>query len=117
MERQENLTDTELTERLRKALEPVLPYGPSLIPLDILVVVATAHHAGQPLSMKELMVVLPYSATGIRYNLAQLIADGWITKVRHSDDRRLVHLVPSERVAEAFAQVREEFLRSVSSCN
>lgn len=117
MERQENLTDTELTERLRKALEPVLPYGPSLIPLDILVVVATAHHAGQPLSMKELMAVLPYSATGIRYNLAQLIADGWIIKSDSSGDRRLVHLVPSGRVAEAFARVREEFLKSTPSCN
>lgn len=117
MERQESLTDTELTERLRKALEPVLPYGPSLIPLDILVVVATAHHARQPLSMKELMVVLPYSATGIRYNLAQLIADGWIIKAGDPADRRLVNLVPSERVAEAFARVREEFLKSSASCN
>mgnify|MGYP002152406197 FL=1 len=117
MERPENLSDTEFTERLRKALEPVLPNGPSLIPLDILVVVATADHAGQPLSMKELMAVLPYSATGIRYNLAQLIADGWISKARHPTDRRLVSLIPSDRVAEAFAKVRAEFFRSSSGCN
>ncbi len=113
MERQEALADARLTERLRQALSPALPYGASLIPLDILVVVSIAHHLDQPLSVKQLLAVLPYSVTGIRYNLAQLVADGWVIKARNGDDRRLVHLRPTERVAEAFAEVRAEVLETV----
>lgn len=117
MDGQSALADAVFVERLRKALDPVLPYGPSLIPLDILIVVATEHHAGQPLTMKELMAVLPYSATGIRYNLAQLIADGWIIKAKHPADRRSVSLLPAQVVVEAFAEVREAFQPASSACN
>jgi DNA-binding MarR family transcriptional regulator len=100
------LADARLTEKLRQALTPVLPYGPSLIPMDILITVSVHHETGNALTMKQLLAVLPYSVTGIRYNLAQLIADGWITKARRGGDRRLVFLIPSDRVREAFAEVR-----------
>lgn len=113
MERQEALADARLTERLRGALSPALPYGASLIPLDILVVVSIAHHLNQPLSVKQLLAVLPYSVTGIRYNLAQLVADGWVIKSRKGDDRRQVHLLPTEQVADAFAKVRAELLKTM----
>ncbi len=113
MERQTTLSDAQFTERLREALEPVLPYGPSLIPLDILVVIATANDAGQPITVKQLMAVLPYSATGIRYNLSQLIADGWVTKSRSGSDRRLVQLEPAVKVAAAFADVRAEVMQAL----
>ena len=113
MERQEAMADARLTERLREALSPALPYGASLIPLDILVVVACAHYANQPLSVKQLLAVLPYSVTGIRYNLAQLVADGWLIKSRFGEDRRLVHLLPSERVAIAFSEVRAALLSTM----
>ena len=112
MERQQALADARLTEKLREALSPALPYGASLIPLDILVVVSIAHHARQPLTVKQLYAVLPYSVTGIRYNLAQLVADDWLVKSRRGDDRRLVHLLPTSRVERAFAQVRDELLDS-----
>ena len=113
MDRRDAAEGAQLTERVREALAPILPYGPSLIPLDILVVVATAHYAGNPVTMKQLLAVLPYSATGIRYNLSQLIADGWIVKTAAADDRRLVSLLPSARVEQAFAEVREELLRGL----
>ena len=100
------LADARLTEKLRQALAPVLPYGPSLIPTDILITVSVHHETGRPLTMKQLLAMLPYSVTGVRYNLAQLIADGWITKERRGEDRRLVFLIPSDRLREAFAEVR-----------
>ncbi len=115
MDGQDDIDGAALTERVRQALAPVLPYGPSLIPLDILVVIATSEHAGAPVTMKQLLAVLPYSATGIRYNLAQLIADGWVTKDATADDRRLVHLLPAARVEAAFAEVRAELLRGLDS--
>ncbi|MDR9406641.1 MAG: hypothetical protein RI516_05370 [Spiribacter sp.] len=102
--------DAAFTQELRNALEPVLPYGPSLIPLDILATVALAHEHGNALTMKQLLAGLPYSATGIRYNLAQLLADGWLVKSAHGDDRRLVCLLPSAKMAEAFASVRLQAL-------
>lgn len=107
MDRQTVLNDAHLTEQLREALTPALPYGASLIPLDILVAVTRAHHRQRPLSVKQLLAMLPYSVTGIRYNLAQLVADGWLIKSRQGEDRRLVRLLPTERVINAFAEVRE----------
>lgn len=101
-----NSDDATLVQQLREALAPVLPYGPSLIPLDILVVVAMADERGDDLTMKQLLAGLPYSATGIRYNLAQLLADEWVVKAALGNDRRLVFLRPSPKVAEAFASVR-----------
>jgi len=104
----QNSGDAHLVQQLREALAPVLPYGPSLIPLDILAAVALANERGDPPTMKQLLAGLPYSATGIRYNLAQLLADGWVVKSALGDDRRLVFLLPSPKVAEAFARVRSQ---------
>lgn len=101
------VSDARLAERLRAVMTPALPYGPSLIPLDILVAVSRAHHREQPLSVKQLVATLPYSVTGIRYNLAHLVADGWVIKSRQGADRRLVRLLPTERVTAAFAEVRQ----------
>jgi DNA-binding MarR family transcriptional regulator len=99
-----NTTDdtTHVVQRLREALEPGLPYGASLIPLDILIAVAAAHRDGVPLTVKQLTSSLPYSVTGVRYNLDQLIADGWLEKHRAEHDRRLAWILPTERCADAF---------------
>ncbi len=114
MERQELLADAQFAESIRHALAPLLPHGPSLIPLDISVVVASAFHANRILSMKELLAMLPYSATGIRYNLAQLIKRGLIIKEARGEDRRLVHLRPGEELSAAFAKVRSDV---INACN
>ena len=108
MDRHTMLADADLTARLRASLSPALPYGPSLIGVDILLAVTRADHGRAPLSVKQLLAMLPYSVTGIRYNLTQLVADGWVVKSRRADDRRLVRLFPTERAAEAFAQVRRQ---------
>ena len=108
MERQTMLADADLTAKLRESISPALPYGASLIALDILIAVTRASSGKTPLSVKQLLATLPYSVTGIRYNLTQLVADGWLVKSRRADDRRLVRLFPTDRVAEAFAQVRRE---------
>lgn len=104
----QNSDDAKLVQQLRETLAPVLPHGPSLIPLDILVAVALAHERGDHLTMKQLLAGLPYSATGIRYNLARLLADGWVIKSAFGNDRRLVFLLPAPKVAEAFASVRAQ---------
>ncbi len=102
MERHTTDDTTYVVQRLREALEPGLPYGASLIPLDILIAVTAAHRDGAPLTVKQLTSSLPYSVTGVRYNLDQLIADGWLEKRRAERDRRLVWNLPTERCADAF---------------
>ncbi|MRH78219.1 hypothetical protein GH984_05825 [Spiribacter sp. C176] len=100
----------QLVADLRSALAPVLPNGPSLVACDILTAVALAENAGMPLTMKQLLAGLPYSATGVRYNLATLLEDGWIYKESSGSDRRLVHLRTSARLEKALGQTKANVL-------
>ena len=107
MERHFPSGSVDLVHQLRTALSPALPYGPTLIPLDIMVAVIQASRDTRPMTMKRLCEVLPYSVTGIRYNLNQLIKDGWLSKARHREDRRLVHLLPTAEGESALSKVYE----------
>ena len=100
----------QLVADLRSALAPVLPNGPSLVACDILTAVALAENAGMPLTMKQLLAGLPYSATGVRYNLATLLSDGWIYKECSGSDRRLVYLRASPRLDEALGETKVNVL-------
>jgi len=110
MDRQDAVSAAELTRQVRQALEPALPCGPSLIPLDILTAISLARDAGEPLSVKQLLVILPYSVTGIRYNLSQLVAQGWVLKVPVENDRRRIQLLPDKRTDQALARVRSNLI-------
>ena len=107
MERHFSSNDVDCVHQLRTALSPALPHGPTLIPLDIMVAVIQASRDAHPVTMKQLCAVLPYSVTGIRYNLKQLIEDGWLNKARHQEDRRAVHLLPTELGKGALSEVCE----------
>ena len=100
----------QLVAELRAALAPVLPNGPSLITCDILTAIALADNAGAPLTMKQLLAGLPYSATGVRYNLATLLRDEWIHKECAGDDRRLIYLRSSVRLDEALSETKANLL-------
>ena len=115
MDRQDAVSAAELTRQVRQALEPALPCGPSLIPLDILTAISLARDAGEPLSVKQLLVILPYSVTGIRYNLSQLVAQGWVLKVPVENDRRRIQLLPDKRTDQALARVRSNLIGGVDS--
>mgnify|MGYP006426877695 CR=1 FL=1 len=105
MERQSPSDAADIVHELRTALSPALNYGPSLIPLDILVAVTRANNAKRPMTVKKLCEILPYSVTGIRYNIAQLIENEWLRKTRYQEDRRVVHLLPTEQGKRALSQV------------
>jgi len=92
----------QMVKALRSAVEPGLPYGPSLIPLDILIAVTAAARDDEPLTVRQLLDALPHSVTGTRYNLKRLIADGWVERTRAEWDRRIVFLLPTERTVKAF---------------
>ena len=105
MERHFSSDDVDFVYQLRTALSPALPYGPTLIPLDIMVAVIQASRDASPMTMKRLYEALPYSVTGIRYNLNQLIEDGWLSKARHQKDRRIVNLMPTADGESALTEV------------
>ena len=107
MDRHFSSDDVDFVHQLRTALSPALPYGPTLIPLDIMVAVIQACRDARPMTMKRLCEALPYSVTGIRYNLNQLIKDGWLSKARHQEDRRVVHLMPTADGEHALSEVYE----------
>ena len=100
-----NSDATHTVRQLRAAMEPGLLYGASLIPLDILIAVSAACEAGEPLTVKQLIDSLPYSVTGVRYNLKQLVIDGWLEKSRAESDRRTVLLRPTQKVTTAFQKM------------
>lgn len=111
MDRHTTDDTTHIVQRLRAALDPGLPYGSSVIPLDILIAVAAADRDGKPLPFKQLINTLPYSVTGLRYNLDQLLSDGWLEKRRAEYDRRIVLLLPTERVRVVFRRMACELQR------
>ena len=91
----------QTVKALRLAMEPGLPYGPSLIPLDILIAITAAARDDEPLTVRQLVDALPHSVTGTRYNLKRPIADGWVERTRPEWDRRIVFLLPTERTVKA----------------
>jgi hypothetical protein len=105
MDQQAKDEKTHLVQRLRSALEPGLPYSASLIPLDILIAVKEANRDNDPLTVRQLIDSLPYSETGVRYNLNQLVSDGWLEKSRAKQDRRTVTLQPTEKVDTVFEEI------------
>ena len=105
MDRNNSHNTTCAVQALRAALEPGIPYGSSLLPLDILIAVSVKKNDGQSLTIKQLMTTLPNSVTGIRYNLNRLVADGWIERTRSEQDRRTVFLIPTAKTLKAFEAI------------
>ena len=92
-------------EMIRRAIDPSLLYRISLSPLDILIEVVISERDGNPLTVTQLLHSLPYSITGIRYNVHRLVVDGWLVKARPRHDRRTVLLWPTDKVTEAFQSI------------
>lgn len=105
----------QLVADLRTALAPVLPNGPSLVACDIITAIALAESEGAPLTMKQLLAGLPYSATGVRYNLSTLLDEGWIYKESSGTDRHLVYLRPSARLDEALRETKANLLAVIAN--
>lgn len=91
--------------RLRAAIAAMLPYGPSLVPMDILIEVIEASESKDLISVNQLIKSLPHSTTGVRYNIDRMIDDGWLLKSRCSRDRRVVRLAPTQPAVDALREV------------
>lgn len=93
--------------RLRGLTSLHLPIGHSFIPYDILLAVAHASISNNPLTVKALFTVLPYSDMGLRYHYRRLVASGWIEVKPSPKDKRNKALVPSLKLMKAFASISQ----------
>lgn len=87
---------------LRELTSKNLPIGHSFIPYDILLAVMEAYIANNPLSVKALFAILPYSDMGLRYHLRRLIASEWVQLVPSPKDKRSKDLMATNKLQKAF---------------
>lgn len=90
-----------LVAEVREALRREFFVRASVIPLDILIAVASAPETSY-FGVKQLMASLPHSPTGIRYHLGHLVDDGWLRYGASPFDRRVRTLHPTDKTLEAF---------------
>lgn len=87
---------------IRQRLGHHLPLQNSLIPLDILNTVMSAHLGGRELPVKSLMSQLPYSLAGLRFHYARLLDAGWIENRPSERDARIRLVIPSDRLLACY---------------
>ena len=74
-----------------------LPFLRSVIDFDIVIEIGYAEEQGQPLTLKQLLLLNICSRTTVRRKLATLIEQGIIIRRKHANDHRasLLMIAPS----------------------
>ncbi len=72
-----------------------LPFLKSLIDFDILIDIGFVEEQGQPLTLKQLLLLKIGSRSTVRRRLARLIEQGIIIRRKHANDHRASHLLIS----------------------
>lgn len=70
-----------------------LPFLKSLIDFDILIDIGFVEEQGQPLTLKQLLLLKIGSRSTVRRRLARLIEQGIIIRRKHANDHRVSHLL------------------------
>lgn len=65
-----------------------MPFLKSIVDFDIVIEVGYAEEQGQPLTLKQLLLLNLSSRTTVRRRLARLIVQGTIRRRRNVNDRR-----------------------------
>lgn len=84
-------------KKIREFERRHLPFLRSIIDLDIVIEIGYAEEQGQPLTLKQLLLLNICSRTTLRRKLATLIEQGIIIRRKHPDDHRagLLMIAPS----------------------
>jgi DNA-binding MarR family transcriptional regulator len=72
-----------------------LPFLKSVYDFDIIIEIGYAEEQGQPLTLKQLFLVIVCSRTTVRRKLAKLIDEGIVVQRKHASDQRASHLAIS----------------------
>lgn len=96
----QQLAAIKALEEIRALCIKHLQISQSIIPYDILTAVFQADLSGNPITVKELLLKLPFSVMGIRYHLNKLIVEEWIELVGATGDKRRKIIKPREKLIQ-----------------
>ena len=84
-------------KKIREFERRHLPFLRSIIDLDIVIEIGYAEEQGQPLTLKQLLLLNICSRTTVRRKLARLIERGIVIRRKHANDHRasLLTISPS----------------------
>ena len=84
-------------KKIREFERRYLPFLRSVIDFDIVIEIGYAEEQGQPLTLKQLLLLNVCSRTTLRRKLATLIEQGIIIRRKHANDHRakLLMIAPS----------------------
>jgi hypothetical protein len=75
-----------------------LPLSQSTLAYEIILLIAHHTVCNKPLTLHQLFYSIDYSETGIRKQLTKLIKDDWCSLIKGTSDKRLKHVVASEKL-------------------
>ena len=82
-------------KKIREFERRHLPFLRSIIDLDIVIEIGYAEEQGQPLTLKQLLLLNICSRSTVRRKLATLIEQGIIIRRKHTNDHRSILLIIS----------------------
>jgi DNA-binding MarR family transcriptional regulator len=82
-------------KKIREYERLQLPFFKSVADFDIVIEIGYAQEQGQPLTLKQLLLLNIISPTTVRRKLARLIEQGIVVRRKHVKDHRAAFLVIS----------------------
>jgi len=82
-------------KKIREFERLQLPFFRSVVDFDIVIEVGYAEEQGQPLTLKQLLLLNISSRTTLRRKLARLIEQGIVRRRKHANDHRASFLTIS----------------------
>jgi DNA-binding MarR family transcriptional regulator len=79
-----------------------MPFMKSIVDFDIVIEVGYAEEEGQPLTLKQLLLLNHSSRTTVRRRLAYLIEQGIVRRRKNANDRRSLLLTVSSPSLKLF---------------
>lgn len=109
MRKKMSLAAAKLIQKTKSLVVTHLPLGSSLIPYDILLRVYVCKLTNEELTVKSLLISLPYSHTGTRCHLKKLISSGWIELIIDKKDARTKICHTTDKFDAAFEKTIKNF--------
>ena len=82
-------------KKIREFERKQLPFLKSIVDFDIVIEIGYAEEQGQPLTLKQLLLLNFCSRTTVRRKLARLIEQGIVIRRKHANDHRSSFLIIS----------------------
>lgn len=103
-----------LLKRLNDLEKVAVPFVWTKEDRDILIAVGAAQEDGQALGLKQLTLLGVGATATLRRRIAHLIDSGYIEKVVHRNDRRVVVYVVSAPIMRYMQQLGDELLAELA---